>query len=257
VVAGLDKFREFFAGYEERYALIGGTACDLLFAEAGLPYRLTKDLDLVICVEVVDADFAARFKEFLDTGGYENRLTVEGERKFYRFDKPADPAFPAMIELFARPGVTLELPDDQRYARLKVEDAVASLSALLLDRDYYEALLNNRRTVDGLTILTEDLLIPFKAKAFLDLSQRKAAGERIDRNDVRKHRNDVFRLLQLMPGDRRVELPDAIRADLEQFIAAIADEDIKPKDFNVALTKAEGIELIAEIYRTAPEAESR
>ena len=257
MVAGLDKFREFFAGYEERYALIGGAACDLLFAEAALPYRLTKDLDLVICVEVVDADFATRFQEFLDTGGYENRLTAEGERKFYRFDKPADSAFPAMIELFARPDVTLEIPDDQRYARLKVEDAVASLSALLLDPDYYEALVNNRRTVDGLTILTENLLIPFKAKAFLDLSQRKAAGERIDGNDVRKHRNDVFRLLQLMPGDRRVELPDVIKADLEQFVAAIAEEDIKPKDFNVALTKAEGIELIAEIYLTAPKAESR
>jgi hypothetical protein len=42
VVAGLDKFREFFAGYEGRYALIGGTACDLLFAEAGLPTGLQR-----------------------------------------------------------------------------------------------------------------------------------------------------------------------------------------------------------------------
>jgi hypothetical protein len=208
----------------------------------------------VICVEVVDAAFATRFQEFLDAGGYEKRLTAEGERKFYRFDKPADPAFPSMIELFARPGAALEMPGEQRYARLKVEEAVANLSALLLDRDYYQALLNHRRTIDGVTILTEDLLIPFKAKAFLDLSERKAAGERIDRNDVRKHRNDVFRLLQLMPAERRVELPDTIRADLEQFIAAIADDDIKPKSFNVALSKDEGIELITNIYLAAPEA---
>ncbi|MCP1927424.1 hypothetical protein [Bradyrhizobium elkanii] len=37
MVAGIEKFREFFAGHEDHYAIIGGTACDLLFDAAGLP----------------------------------------------------------------------------------------------------------------------------------------------------------------------------------------------------------------------------
>ena len=33
MVRGLDGFREWFRSYEEQYAIIGGTACDLLMTE--------------------------------------------------------------------------------------------------------------------------------------------------------------------------------------------------------------------------------
>lgn len=41
-------------------------------------------------------------------------------------------------------------------------------------------------------------LIPFKAKAWIDLSDRKAAGEHVDGRNIRKHKNDVFRLTELL-----------------------------------------------------------
>jgi hypothetical protein len=61
VVVGIDRFREHFSSYQAQYALIGRAACDLLFTEAGLQFRATKDLDVVLCVEVVDASFASRW----------------------------------------------------------------------------------------------------------------------------------------------------------------------------------------------------
>ena len=67
MVVGIDKFREHFAGHEDQYALIGGTACDLLFANAGIDFRATKDFDMVLCVEAVDAVFAAAFAGFSNT----------------------------------------------------------------------------------------------------------------------------------------------------------------------------------------------
>lgn len=57
MVAGIEKFQEHFAGHEGHYAIIGGAACDLLFDAAGLPFRATKDIDMVLCLEVVDAAF--------------------------------------------------------------------------------------------------------------------------------------------------------------------------------------------------------
>ncbi|UVC15323.1 hypothetical protein [Mesorhizobium onobrychidis] len=45
------------------------------------------------------------------------------------------------------------------------------------------------------------LLIPFKARAFLDLTARAESGEKIDGKNIKKHRNDVFRLAQLLPKD--------------------------------------------------------
>ena len=41
--------------------LFGGTACDLALTEAGLQFRATKDLDIVLCIEALDAAFARAF----------------------------------------------------------------------------------------------------------------------------------------------------------------------------------------------------
>lgn len=76
-------------------------------------------------------------------------------------------------------------------------DGASSLSAILVDDDYYTYMKSGRKTVDGVTVLDEVHLVPFKAKAFLDLSKRKADGERVDSNDIKKHKKDVFRLVQL------------------------------------------------------------
>lgn len=44
---GLDRWQAHFKDFADRYALIGGVACDLLMGEAGLAFRATKDLDVV------------------------------------------------------------------------------------------------------------------------------------------------------------------------------------------------------------------
>ena len=104
---GIDKFKERFADHDGEYVLIGGGACDLLFGEAGQDFRATKDLDLVLLVEALTPEFGQVFWDFVKEGGYENRQKSSGKPQFYRFSKPEDPAFPAMLELFARTDVDL------------------------------------------------------------------------------------------------------------------------------------------------------
>lgn len=50
---GLDKFKEYFMGYQDQYVLIGGAACDIIFEEQDTAFRATKDLDLVLIVEAL------------------------------------------------------------------------------------------------------------------------------------------------------------------------------------------------------------
>ena len=172
MIRGLDRFRAYFAGHEESCALIGGAACDILFGEAGLPFRATKDFDIVLCVEVVGAEFGTVFADFLEAGGYRARERSTGRREFYRFHHPADDTFPAMIELFARRPDTQLLTDGAELAPIPVEEDVIGLSALLLDDDYFEALRNMRCTIDDISLVDERILIPLKARAFLDLAGR-------------------------------------------------------------------------------------
>ena len=50
-------------------------------------------------------------------------------------------------------------------------------------------------------------LIPFKAKAWMDLTDRKAAGEHVDSKNIKKHKNDVFRLTELIDPTAKVVAP--------------------------------------------------
>lgn len=235
MVRGLDGFREWFRSYEEQYAIIGGTACDLLMTDEGLDFRATKDLDLVLIVEAVDAAFGRRFWDYIIAGGYEHLNKSTGESEFYRFTNPQSKDFPAMIELFTRRLDAIALPADAVLTPLPLEEEVSSLSAILLNEDYYEFLKQGRIRVSGVTVLDAPYLIPFKAKAWIDLSDRKAAGEQVDSKTIRKHKNDVFRLTELL--DRNQEhpafLPDTIRADMSTFLERVAEEEVDLKQLGI------------------------
>ena len=249
MVAGIDRFREYFSGHEDQYAIIGGTACDLLFGTAGLAFRATRDIDVVLCVEVVDVAFAGAFEAFLDAGGYQARERSGGTREFYRFHRPTDPSFPYIIELFSRrPGI-LELPQGAVLTPIPVEDDVIRLSGILLEDSYYEALHPARQKLEGVAIIDETILIPLKARAFLDLTARSHAGHDVDGRNIRKHRNDVFRLVQLLRSDARIALPDSIRHDLQTFVdQTAADDSLDPTAFDVPFSRAEAVDLLRSAY---------
>jgi glutathionyl-hydroquinone reductase len=87
MVIGLDVWRAHFKDFPDRYVLIGGVACDLLMGDAGLQFRATKDLDVVLLVEVLDAAFVRVFWAFVEAGGYERKEKAE-DGNLYRFAKP-------------------------------------------------------------------------------------------------------------------------------------------------------------------------
>jgi len=61
MVKGLDTFREHFKDFQGSYVLIGGVACYLIMEEAGVDFRATKDLDIVLCAEALDTSFIVHF----------------------------------------------------------------------------------------------------------------------------------------------------------------------------------------------------
>lgn len=251
MVPGIDKFREHFAGHEDSYAIIGGSACSLIFNEAGVDFRATQDIDMVLCVEVVDGTFASALKAFLNAGQYQARERSEGRREFYRFHKPKNTNYPIMLELFSNATGALNIENGDELTTVPVSDETLSLSAILLDQDYYEALQTTRRPIDGVHVLDETLLIPFKARAFIDLTKRRKEGDMTVKNsDIKKHCNDVFRLLQLLPASKAIEITEPLRVDLRTYIDIVAQMDgFRPADFKVNIEKGEGIKLLQSIYQ--------
>ncbi|MDP3176481.1 MAG: hypothetical protein Q8M76_01170 [Spirochaetaceae bacterium] len=248
MVVGLDRWRSHFADYVDRYVLVGGVACDRLMDEAGLAFRLTKDLDVVLIIELLDPSFADAFWAFIEAGGYEGRERADAG-KLYRFQRPAAENYPQMIELFSRAPDGFDLAPGSQLTPLPIDEAAGSLSAILLDDGYYDFLRENARLVEGLPLLTEAALIPFKARAYLDLSARKAAGEAVDSKNIKKHRNDVFRVMQLLAEDAVLALPDPIRNDLAAFLDDVSrDEGFKPTDLGLKLSPDEALSRLAKAY---------
>jgi hypothetical protein len=211
MVRGRDSFKAWFQGYERNYAIIGGTACDLLMSEAGTDFRATRDIDMVLIVEVLNADFGARLWEYIKAGGYEHRRKSTDTPQFYRFTNPTSPDYPYMIELFSRRMDGVLLPDGAELTPLPLEEDISSLSAILLDDGYYEFLKSGVRVLDGLPILDASHIIPFKAK-----------GGQVDSKHIKKHKNDVIAMSGLLQADSHIALPPTFRAGFAAFVAANA-----------------------------------
>ena len=204
---------------------------------------------MVLIVESLTPEFGRRFWEYVKAAGYEHRNKSTGEPQFYRFSKPSSREYPYMIELFSGRVDAIELPEDAVLTPLPLDDEISSLSAILMDADYYQFLREGKVVLNDIPVLDAAHLIPFKAKAWLDLTERNRNGEHVDSKNIRKHKNDVFRLSILLTSDIRVILSAAIRSDLEKFFSAMEAETIDLKAFGIrSQSQQEILQKLKTIY---------
>lgn len=148
MIKGIEIFSEHFKDYEDQYILIGGSASDLLMDEAGLEFRATKDVDIVLCVEALSKDFVDHFWTFVKNGEYSVTVRRNGDKCFYRFAKPTKKNYPYMLEIMSRtPEVLGEKPAGV-VAPIYIEDESVSLSAILLDETYYDFIMQMKTELD-------------------------------------------------------------------------------------------------------------
>lgn len=224
MVKGIEVFKRHFSSSMHQFVLIGGAACDLLHEEAGLQFRATKDLDIVLCVETLDQSFVKTFWDFVRAGGYAIAEESSGKPRFYRFSRPENSDFPFMLELFSRGETGLTIASDRRITRIPLEAEVSSLSAILLDDEYYRYLHDGTRMVAGIPVVRPEHLIPLKARAYLDLRRQRERGSKVDKADILKHRNDILRLYRIVDPTYSATEPGAVRHDMEDFLVTLESD---------------------------------
>ena len=249
MVAGIESFREKFKNYTDCYTIIGGAACDILLSEADQPFRATKDIDMILIMEDNFPEFATAFWEYIREGGYRCGWKNSDDMHFWRFTE-GKPGYPSMIELFSRkPGYHLEI--NEGIIPIHIDDDTSSLSAILLNDDFYEFMKSGRKVVDGLGVLGEEYLIPFKMYAWVNLLDKKRNGGSVNEKDLRKHKYDVFRLLQIVTDGVKVEtsglVTDSIRRYIEE-ISALDESEVQLLQMGLPFDKNQGITLLKKIY---------
>ena len=77
------------------------------------------------------------------------------------------------------------------------------------------------------SVISVETLVLFKIKAWLDLSNRKLQGENIDSSDIKKHKNDIFRLSTLILGTETLLLPEEVKSDVVDFCKKMKTEFVQ------------------------------
>ena len=123
------------------------------------------------------------------------------------------------------------------------------------DMEYLDKVLGVKVTYEdvefkhGVTVLDAAYLIPFKAKAWMDLTNRKAAGEHVDSKNIKEHKNDVFRLTELIVPMVKITAPQGVYADIQDFIQKMQNESIDIKQLElVGRTKDRILDELKDLY---------
>lgn len=174
-------------------------------------------------------------------------MRSNGKPQFYRFEKPETDGFPSMLELFARTETILN--ENSELTPIHIDEGISSLSAILLDDAYYEALLTGRDVINGVSFLRPEWIIPFKVKAWLELQEKQHQNIHVDSRNIKKHRNDIIRIaseLVLSP----VDLPEKVRGDVQLFLSDFTFTDNELKSLHLAGVHSEDIfQLLHDTYK--------
>lgn len=65
------------------------------------------------------------------------------------------------------------------------------------------------------------------------MTKRKEAGEHVNERDLRKHKNDVFRLYAIANPETRIELSEPVSNDMVTFLQAMSEEQIVLRDLGI------------------------
>lgn len=160
-----------------------------------------------------------------------------------------------MLELFSRVPDAIAIAEGSHLTPIPIDEEVSSLSAILLDKDYYDWIHSGRRVMAGVPIVGPEHLIPLKAKAWLDLRARKEAGQEVDSGSIKKHKNDVFRLFQIIDPEFKARPPSSIAADMQSFCELVKAEGVDLKALGLdSFSLLEVLNRLCRIYGMAESA---
>ena len=224
---GLDKFREAFKDFSDNYVIIGGTACDITMSGTEVRPRATHDIDMIIVVERMTPQYGERFWQFIREAGYrpEKSKAKEGESPKYEMYRFVDgnPGFPEMIELLSRHPDALGEPKGLTIEPLPIDGEQSSLSAIIMDDDYYQFTIEHSLLTDEIRHADSAALVALKTRAYLNLIQDKQNGKHVNSKDIRKHRSDVLKNVVIMTEDE-IPAPISIVECVKEFVVSIRND---------------------------------
>src|SRR5574344_292691 len=219
MVRGIEDFQVFFKEVSDSFVMLGGAACQEWFKTTHYTFRSTRNIDIFLIPGPKNESFEKKFWNYLLLGNYSVREQSGKKKIFYRFSHPKNIDYPEKIELLSHPEIDFTPPKEVGIPSLQFDRDIPNLSALFLQEEYYRLALECRmQSSSGLPLVSPRALLTLKIRAFLDLEMARGEGKTVCKSEIKKHRNDVFRLVYLLGERFENQLSKPIREDLTSFL---------------------------------------
>ena len=244
---GLSHFQEFCKDLDEHYVVVGGFATLMLLDnEIANHGKATYDIDLVL-LSSNSKEITQRIKQYVKEGEYKIQRGSVDQYQYYRFIEPKKETFAKEIELFASNENMLELDENQRIIPIDPEEGLYSLSAIMLDKEYFEMIKNNIDKNHVAPCTNTQATILLKMSAFYDLKQRGDAK-------YKKYRRDILKLALLLIGNEEIILVGRMKKDFDTFLAHL-EQDIDSKMLKsivdkLPVEKEQIIEILQRVFKS-------
>ena len=80
---------------------------------------------------------------------------------------------------------------------------------------------------------------------------RKRASEHVNEKDLKKHKYDVFWLLQIVTAGTKVESEGLVTESIHRYIegiSAVDESEVRLLQMGLPFNRNQGVELLKEIY---------
>lgn len=249
MVRGFEYFGEYFKDYSDCFVVIGGTACVYYLDQIMPDVRVTDDIDMVLILEAINPDFNKILLNFINEAEYKTIEKTDGTEQFYRFSNPKSDIYPKVIELFSRKPDMIDLTSLQYIVPVDLGDSLGYLSAILLHDDYYDLIKDHCTVIENVPMIELEYIIPLKARAFVDNTRRKDEGQSLRKDDILKHRRDIYKLALMLNPETKIILPEIIRQDISGCVEILRKENFNVKSIKISDYKKDDlIDIITYVY---------
>ena len=242
---GLSHFQDYCKNFQEHYVVVGGFATIMLLDKELQDHgKATFDIDLVL-LTTTSVEMSKKIKEYVQEGEYTIQIGDKDQYRYYRFIEPKKENFAKEIELFASNENDLNLEDSQRIIPIDPEDGLYSLSAIMLDPEYFNMIKDNVEKDLRAPCTNTQATIMLKMSAFNDL--KKASNKK-----WKKHRSDILKLSLLLTGEEKIKFVGRMKDDFDSFISHLENEvtqkAIKDIIKPLSVKKEDVIEVLTKVF---------
>ena len=80
------------------------------------------------------------------------------------------------------------------------------------------------------------------------MTKTKESGKHVNDKDLRKHKNDVFRLIQIVTLEKDINIYGSVEETIKEFIKRMETEPVDFNNLGIDMEKKEALDILDKLY---------